>query len=124
MIGEIRKTFTPHYDVTTRKTIFKSRPALVIAQADNDYIVLPISRVTRRQNLDPVYDIEVDPACYPMLNLTAVSYVRTHKQTTIHRGHIGDLIANMQSCYENLYLEVLTKREQFSEEITKQAMKE
>lgn len=123
MIGEIRKVLTPFYDMQNRQMRMKSRPCLIIAQADSeDYIILPVSKISDRRRIDPDYDIKVDPAEYPMLSLNCVSYVRTHKQTVVHYGEIGDKISDMKSAYEDLYLEVLTKRAQFSEEITSQAM--
>ena len=123
MIGEIRKAITPFYDSLHNRQNFKVRPVLVLAKADSgDYTVLPVSRVTRRENLHPVYDVEVDPAVYPSLNLKAVSYIRTHKQTTIHVAEIGDVIGDLKNSYEDLYLEVLSKREQYSSEVASQAL--
>lgn len=123
MIGEIRKAILPYYDLKAGKMMFKSRPALIIAKADSgDYVTLPVSRVTRKENLHPVYDVPVDPAKYPALNLTSVSYVRTHKQTVIHADEISGLYGDMKANYEELFLEILEKREQFSCEITDQAL--
>lgn len=122
-IGEIRKAITLFYDLKKSKMGTKSRPALIIAQADaDDYIVLPISRITRRINMDHIFDIEVDPTTYPMLNLTSLSYIRSHKQTVIHRGEIGDLIGDLKTHYSDLYHRVLEARELFSKEITDQAL--
>lgn len=123
MIGEIRWSLIPFYDVVQQRNCFKRRPALLIAQADSsDYVALPVSRITRQANINPIYDIKVDPATYPNLNLTAVSYIRTHKQTIIHAGAITDLLGNLKSEYPDLYVEVLAKQEQFSNEITTQAL--
>ncbi len=123
MIGEIRKIRTPFYNAKTRQMDMKSRPGLIIAQADEcDYVVLPVSRVTDSRRIDAVYDIKIDPAVYPVLSLTSVSYVRTHKQTVIHAAEIGDRISDMRSCCEDLYLHVLSMRAQFNEEITSQAI--
>lgn len=125
MIGEIRKTLTPYYDRKLRQMKIKSRPGLVIASADaGDYVVLPVSKVSDQRRIDPDYDIRVDPAAYPKLNLLCVSYVRTHKQTTIHCAEIGDKISDMRSEYEDLYLAILEKREEFSKEITRQALED
>lgn len=123
MIGEIRKVITPFYDRRTRRMSMKSRPGLIIAQADSDdFIILPVSTVSDQRRIDPNYDVKVDPAVYPMLSLNCVSYVRTHKQTVIHLAEIGDKISNMKTDYEDLFLEVLAKRDQFSAEITNQAI--
>lgn len=123
MIGEIRRALTPFYDNTKNRMSFKSRPVLIIAQADNsDYIVLPVSRITRRENINEVYDIKIDPALYPSLNLSAVSYVRTHKQTVVHAAEIGSIYGNMKSDYPDIFLTILEKRNEFSKEITEQAL--
>lgn len=122
MIGKICTAITPYYDAVSKRKSFKSRPLLVVAKADNDYVVLPISTVSRRENVDRVYDIEVDPAQYPALNLTQLSYVRTHKQTTIHIGQIVKTISDLRSAYQDLYIDILSKREQFSNAITQQAL--
>ena len=123
MIGEIRSARTPFYDTSIHKIAVKGRPALLIAKADSsDYVALPVSRVTKSANLDPTYDIKVDPAIYPKLNLTAVSYVRTHKQTTVNAGQVGRLYGDMKAEYPDLYMEILAKREQFSQEISNQAI--
>ena len=124
MIGEIRKTLTPFYNKKTHRNDFKSRPALVIAKADSeDYVILPVSRVTKAENRDPVYDIPVDPAIYPDLNLTSMSYIRTHKQTIAHTAELGDKIGDLKNNYPDLYDNVLAKREAFSVEISRQAKK-
>lgn len=123
MIGEIRKLLTPFYNQRTHGMDMKTRPGLIIAKADSeDYVVLPISKISDSRRIDPVYDIKIDPAAYPMLSLNCVSYVRTHKQTVIHLAEIGDCISNMKTNYEDLFLEVLTKRDQFSAEVTNQAI--
>lgn len=124
MIGEIRAARTPFYDTAAHHIAFKNRPTLLIAQSDcSDYVVLPVSRVTRSANLDPTYDVKIDPATYPNLGLTSVSYVRTHKQTTVHAGQIGHLYGDMKTEYPDLFLDILEKREQFSSEISDQALR-
>ena len=123
MIGEIWTALTPCYNRNTKRMEYKGRPALMIAEADqDDYVALPVSRVTLQQNIDQEYDIPVGPATHPNLNLTDPSYVRTHKQTIIHRGEIGRFIGDLRAEYPDLYLEILEKREQFNTEITEQAI--
>lgn len=122
MIGEIRWALTPFYDRVAQCNSFKKRPALLLAKADqDDFVALPVSRITRQQYINSVYDIKVDPAQYPKLELTAISYVRTHKQTIIHAGEIDGYIGNIKDDYPDLYLDILEKREKFSDEITSQA---
>lgn len=123
MIGEIRWVLTPFYNQAMQKMAFKRRPALLIAQADaQDYIVLPVSRVTRRENLHPIYDIEINPSLHPTLNLPVVSYVRTHKQTVIHAAEIDGFIVDLKKDFPDLYLSILAQRELFSLDISQQAL--
>ncbi len=123
MTGEIRWSLIQFYDIVHHRISFKRRPALFIAKADkDDYVVLPVSRITRSHNIDPVYDIRIDPADYPKLKLPSVSYVRTHKQIIVHAAEMGDLISNMKKEYPDLYLHILVMREEFSKEITSQAL--
>ena len=123
MIGEIRKAITPYFDLATNSKRFKTRPVLIIALADNkDYVCLPISTISRKENLNSTYDIEVNPSTYPKLNLHRLSYIRTHKQTIIHATEILDLISNLSKEYRELYVQVLKRREEFSREISRQAL--
>lgn len=123
MIGKIYKARTPYYDQVTHAMSYKARPALVLGKADSDdYVVLPVSSISIKANIDPVYDIKIDPSLYPKLNLKHVSYVRTHKQTIVHRTNLRDEIGDLKSEYEDLYLQILEKRETFSNSITQQAL--
>lgn len=123
MIGEIRKAILPFYDQNAQRMAFKSRPVLILAQADTkDYVTLPISSVTRRQNLHTVYDIEVDPTQYPKLNLTKRSYVRTHKQTITNLASFRDIYANLKQEYPGLFLDILSTWESFQADVSSQAL--
>lgn len=123
MIGEIRGTTTPYFDKTKMRQSYKVRPALIIGQADHsDYVVLPVSTIPDPRNIDPVYDIPVDPAVYPGLNLKQKSYVRTHKQMVVHDANIDNKISDMKTSYQELYLEILTKMETFQSELLENAI--
>lgn len=123
MIGKICKISTPYYDSVKKRMSFKTRPALVIAQADcGDYVILPVSTITHKGNIDPDFDIPIDPSVYPKLNLNKISYVRTHKQTIAHRSSIISVISDLRTEYEELYLEILIKREDFSYDTTTQGL--
>lgn len=123
MIGEIRKAVTPFYNQLSGKMSFKKRPVLILAKADQgDYVVLPISSVSKKQNIHPIYDIQIDPALYPKLNLTKVSYVRTHKQTIINASEIHGLYGDLKHEYTDLYLVILEKRDAFNQSVTSQAL--
>ena len=115
MIGKIYSTVFPYYDSKTQKNSFKKRPVLIIGgPRNNDYTVLPISTVTKKANLDSEYDLEINPANYPLLHLDKISYVRVHKQTTVHKVSLTSLIGDMKTEYADLYLNVLEKLEEFN----------
>lgn len=123
MIGQIYSSVTPYYDVRTGRNSFKRRPVLIISgPQNNDYTVLPVSTVSRKENLDRDFDIEVEPSDYPNLNLNHTCYIRTHKQTTVHKASLVRKIADMKSEYEDLYLEILEKCEEFHKSVIDNAL--
>lgn len=66
MTGKAYISTFQYYDIRSKKMSFKSQPVLVIGQADtSDYVVLPISRVTNKANLDDYYDVPIDPTDAP-----------------------------------------------------------
>ena len=84
---------------------FKKRPVLIIGQADTkDYVVLPISRVTNQNHIDSYYDVKLEPADFPLMNLTQKSFVRTHKQMIINLGELVKEIVDFRVEYEEEYL--------------------
>ncbi|MDE6747283.1 MAG: type II toxin-antitoxin system PemK/MazF family toxin [Oscillospiraceae bacterium] len=118
MVGKIYTSVVPYYDVTTKSTRFKGRPVLIIGDIRNDdYTVLPISKVSKKQFLDLVYDVEVKKIDYPNLKLTCDSYIRVHKQTTVHKTMLGREISDLKYEYEDLYLSVFELLEQRNNEI-------
>lgn len=55
MIGKIVKCLTQYYDVRLQRNSIKSRPALVLKSPINDdYVVLPISSIPNRANVNPI----------------------------------------------------------------------
>ena len=79
-IGEICVITSPYFDIKTNQNSFKLRPALVISELrNNDYCVLPISRVTRRENLDAYITGEV---CHELFH-----YIKENKINVIAGGH-------------------------------------
>lgn len=123
MIGAIYVSITPFYNSATKTNSFKNRPVLIIGgPRNNDYTVLPISTISNKINLDADYDIEIDPAKYPLLNLSQLSYVRTHKQTVIHRGSLTSKIGDMKADYADLFERVLDKWKAFNKEIENNAL--
>ena len=123
MIGKICKSLTPFYDMKAHKNNFKVRPVLIIGNSDStDYIAIPISRVSKKGHIHPVYDISVTMTQYPNLKLDYDSYIRTHKQTVINRANLSGVISDLKTEYEDLFLEILVKREEFNNQITETAI--
>ena len=97
---------------------FKKRPVLIIGQADaSDYVVLPISRVTRQEHIDQKYDFEMQVNDYPKLSLRATSYIRTHKQSVMNIGELADQIADFKLEYPDAYIEVIELIEEFQKNL-------
>ena len=120
MIGKIVKCLTQYYDARLQRISIKSRPALVLkSPEDDDYVVLPISTIPNRTNVNPVYDIEIDPSKFSRINLTRLSYVRTHRMISIPMQQIDTsiIIGDLKLDYEELFLEIVEKVEQFHNEI-------
>lgn len=118
MKGKLVTLTTPYYNVRTGLMDFKSRPALVIGEADaGDYVVLPVSRVSDRRRISPRYDMEIIPSNFPQLNLKSISYVRTHKQFTTHKNSIHKVIADFRGLYEDKYIEIISQVEAFQKEM-------
>lgn len=121
MIGKAYKSRVPYYDRISRTQKFKSRPCLIIGQADSgDYVVLPISSITDRSKADSIYDIPLDKATYTFLNKD--SFLRTHKQTVVNIASLRDQLSDFKALYEEAYLEALTKVEQFQKQLIADAL--
>lgn len=120
MTGMICISAFKYYDSIKHRMAFKGRPVLVIGQADeSDYVVLPISRVTKRENLDEHYDYEMKPETYvkSALQLSAISYVRTHKQTVLNEGEITKQVLDLKKEFPIIYEEIIDLVEEFQKEL-------
>lgn len=94
MIGWYCIATFPYYNSRTNRNEFKERPMLVIGQADNtDFVTLPISKVSHRENVDIEYDVAIQISDYPLMNLRFDSFIRTHKQTITNKSSIIRLVA-------------------------------
>ena len=102
---------------------FKKRPVLIVGKADDtDYVILPISRITKRENLDEYYDILLKPKEVPMLNLIQYSYVRTHKQSVVHVGELYKEIIDFKKEYMEIYFDIISKMEEFQRNLIDNAL--
>ena len=118
MIGKAYVATFPFYNSQTQHMDFKKRPVLIIGRADvSDYIVLPISRVTNSANIDPEYDYQVTVHNVPLMNLSQTSYIRTHKQTIVNAGNLTKEIVDFKKEYQEMYLEIMCKVEDFQKKL-------
>lgn len=123
MIGKAYVSIFKYYDNIKGKMSFKNRPVLIVGKADNtDYIVLPISRVTKRENLDEYYDVLLNPDAVPKLNLTQYSYVRTHKQSVVNIVELYREITDFKKDYMDIYLDIISKMEEFQKNLIDNAL--
>ena len=114
MIGKIYWSVFPFYDCRNQRNSFKKRPVLIIGgPRNNDYTVLPVSSVSKRQYLDGDYDLELDPQKFPMLGLSKVCYLRTHKQTIVNQSALTTEICDFKSVCPDLYLQAMVLVEKF-----------
>lgn len=78
-----------------------------------DYVCLPVSRVTRSEHIDRIYDIGINPATVPLANLKQRSYIRTHKQSAVHKATLVKAVVDFKTEYAGIFQEVLDKVELF-----------
>ncbi len=117
MIGMFCVATFPYYDTSTGRNKFKKRPMIILGQADSsDYVTLPVSKVSIKENIDDEYDLEIVCDEYPLLNLNCTSYIRTHKQTITNRNGIRTIIS-VKDTYPELWLSILQKIEDFQKKI-------
>lgn len=123
MIGKVYLTYMDYFDIRTKTTRKKSRPVLVVGGPRNDdYTVLPISTISKRQNLDPDYDILVDATERAVLSLDKECFIRTHKQTPAHQAQLIKCLGDMRTDLPDLYLDAVSRMEQFQEEIVNKSI--
>lgn len=118
MIGKAYVSTFQFYNNRTHRMEFKNRPVLIVGKADaTDYVILPISRVPNCTNLDSDYDIKIEPQDVPLMNLKQTSYIRTHKQAVVNAGELTKEIVDFKSEYQDKYINVIVKMEEFQKKI-------
>jgi len=123
VIGKSYVSIFKYYDSAKAKMSLKKRPVLIVGKADDtDYIVLPISRVSKRENLDEYYDVLLSPDAVPKLNLTQHSYVRTHKQSVVNIVELYREITDFKKDYMDIYLDIISKMEEFQKNLIDKAL--
>lgn len=126
MIGKICISAFKYYDSAKHRMAFKGRPVLIIGQADaGDYVALPISRVTKRENLDEHFDYEMKPGDYAesSLQLSEVSFIRTHKQAVLNAGDITKEVIDLKAEFPDVFTQILDLVEEFQKKMISDARK-
>lgn len=126
-IGKIYPSILPYYDKSMKKTIYKSRPVLILAEPvgfDTEYNVLPVASISKPIFYNAEYDIKLDPEIYNLLCLKRVSYVRTHKQTLVYKSLIDfdKCIGDLKGDYTELFYEILEKLDKFNSNLKEGCM--
>ena len=112
MIGKAYTTVVPYFDMISKTQKFKSRPCLIIGQADSgDYVILPISTISDKSRIDSEYDIPLRSSAFTFLHHD--SYLRTHKQTVVNKASLKTEIADFKLNYVDAYAEALSKVKKF-----------
>ena len=123
MIGKAYWAIFKYYDSSAHRMAFKKRPVLIIGKADeSDYIVRPISRVTRQEHIDQRYDFEMQVTDYPKLSLKNTSYIRTHKQSVANIGELANQIADFKNEYPDAFVEVIALVKEFQKKLIDEAL--
>lgn len=121
-IGKIYSFSMPFYDIKKGEMGYKARPALILyGPRNNDYTVLPVSTIRNPKDRDSEYDVKIDPIDFPNAGLYDVSYIRTHKQTTVHQGSKYRYIGDLRGTYPQKYQDILQLVEKFEQEIKQNA---
>lgn len=104
----IYKVRFPYYNSKTNKIDYKSRPFLIIKEADNkfpkDYNALPVSKITDRSRRHVKYDVAINKKDYPNLNLTQpISFIRIHKMQTVNEKDLyAAIVTDIDTEYPTL----------------------
>ena len=123
MIGNLVLANVPYYDSTSKTILAKRRPMLVIGQPDaTDYTVLPLSTIGIKANVHKVFDVEINPAVYPLTRLNRTCYIRTHKSANISRSAIESCLCNLKAVYPNLFLDILVLFEDYCKSLSFDAL--
>lgn len=125
LIGHIYSSKFQFYNTQTRQVEFKDRPVLIIGiEKENgpcDLTVLPLSSVSKKENLLPKYDVEIIYNSYPLTGLSSrypSSYCRTSKVTTISSHDLGlRSRCDLKSVYPNLYSDIQSAYNEYQQNL-------
>lgn len=115
-VGQLVKVKFTYYNNQTKMMDVKARPFLIIkCEKDTfpcDFNGLPVSSISYYQNVNCDFDVQIEAARYPKLNISRdISYIRVHKIQTFHSTEVDRLpIASIRNNYENLYQHIINSK--------------
>lgn len=123
MTGKACVSVTKYYDRKLQRMSLKKRPVLVIGHSDEtDFVALPISRITAQHHIDSDYDYPLEVEDFPAMNLTAKSYIRTHKQFITGEAEITKVICDFRLEYPEAYAAALELVRRFQANLLEHAL--
>lgn len=121
LIGKICNSRFAYYNPHINDYSYKLRPVLIIGVEKEkmpcDITVLPVSKVSRQENIHEIYDYPLTKEEHSLLNLKYnPSFVRIHKITTIHTKDLSfQTNHQLDILYPEVYEEIREKLHDFSD---------
>ena len=108
--GKIVITLFPYYNVQNHHYAYKARPALIMAGyplSDEEFLVLQIATLKRREFYSTQFDYCLSLQLCHQLGLHEQCFIRCHKQTTINKAMIGQILGDLKQVDAHVYKEVV-----------------
>ena len=117
-VGDICISVFEFYDETRKKMSYKTRPVLIIGKPDDDDLtVLPISTIRKKRYVNRKYDIFIDSNLHAELGLNKDCYIRTNKQSYVHRQLITKVISSLKHHDPAMFYDALMRTRSYSTRI-------
>lgn len=117
-VGDICISVFEYYDELNNKMSYKARPVLVIGKPDSDdYTILPISTVSKRKYVNKKYDIFIDSILHEELGLNKDCYIRTNKQSYVHRKLITKIVSSLKTHDPAMFYDALMRTRSYNTRI-------
>lgn len=121
LIGQIHYSKFKYYDARSDELKFKQRPVLIIGVEKEygpcDLTVLPVSSISKKENIVPRFDVEIPRSHYPLVGLSdkyPISYCRTSKVSTVSSFDVGTkILCQLNEAYPNLYELIKNQHNEF-----------
>lgn len=122
-IGKITTSKIPFYDNKSGEMKMKKRPVLIIGAEKEvfpcDFNVLPVSTITFKEHINPLFDYEIEAEKCQIMNLKkSPSYIRVHKQSTCHSRNVDKrYFCDLVYDYNDIYTEIIDLHSKFNESL-------